>query len=302
MSNNEKRLPNLFILGAPKCGTSAMSHYLAGHPDVFMSEQGGLKEPKYFCSDRWYSHQRHPRTENEYLALFDNAPHGARYWAEATPRYLQSDKAVPTILESCPDSSFVVMLRNPVELVVSQYNQKVKEGAEDERLETAWHLQRVRLKGQNLPATIDDGRFLEYGHHARLGEQMRRLLERVDRKRLHCIFYEDFKENPGKSYRQLLAFLGLQDDGRQDFSSWNASVRVRSRKLNVTVKQLMRLRDRMGLPKGVGINRVLGRFNKVPGRTRLHPEFRRELQQYFKEDIDLLSKLMERDLSRWYTE
>ncbi|MGH8275022.1 MAG: sulfotransferase, partial [Gammaproteobacteria bacterium] len=34
----ELRSPNLFIVGAPKCGTTAMSHYLAGHTRIFMSE------------------------------------------------------------------------------------------------------------------------------------------------------------------------------------------------------------------------------------------------------------------------
>lgn len=297
----ERRYPNLFILGAPKCGTTAMSSYLAGHPDIFMSEQGGIKEPKYFCSDRWYSHQQHPKTENEYLALFDDAPSDVKYLGEATPRYLQSTMAVPAILENCERPRFVVMLRNPVDLVVSQYNQRVKTGQEDQALETAWHLQRTRLDGKRLPLSVDDGRFVEYGYHAQLGRQMQLLLDQVDPKSLHCIFFEDFKNNPGESYRQLLAFLGLPDDGRQDFASHNTSMQVRSPRLAVTVKRLVHLRDRIGLPKGMGVSEVIKRFNRVPGRTTVRPEFRRELQAYFKDDIDLLSDLMSRDLSHWYT-
>ena len=40
--------PNLFIVGAPKCGTSSMYDYLAQHPDIYMSER---KEPRFFGSD-----------------------------------------------------------------------------------------------------------------------------------------------------------------------------------------------------------------------------------------------------------
>src|SRR5699024_2841774 len=144
--------------------------------------------------------------------------------------------------------------------------------------EKAWRLQWDRLEGKHLPSTIDDGRFLEYGYIAQLGQQMQQLLNRIDRKSLHCIFYDDFKENPGNSYRQLLTFLGLPDDGREDFSTRNASVQVRSPKLNVAVKRLAGVRDRLGLPKGMGISKAFKRLNTGPGRTQLRPEFRRELQ------------------------
>ena len=42
------RLPDFFIVGAPKCGTSALASYLRGHPQIFMSP---VKEPNYFCFD-----------------------------------------------------------------------------------------------------------------------------------------------------------------------------------------------------------------------------------------------------------
>lgn len=42
------RKPNFFIIGAPKCGTTSLAHYLGEHPDIFMSYP---KEPFYFCPD-----------------------------------------------------------------------------------------------------------------------------------------------------------------------------------------------------------------------------------------------------------
>ena len=42
------RLPNFFIVGAPKCATTSMDHYLGQHPDIFMCPS---KETHYFADD-----------------------------------------------------------------------------------------------------------------------------------------------------------------------------------------------------------------------------------------------------------
>src|SRR5690625_19321 len=293
------RVPNLFLIGAPKCGTTAMSHYLAGHPDIFMSEQAGVKEPRFFCSDRWYSRDRQITSWQEYLGIFAAAPATAQYLGEATPRYLQSNRAVPEILARCPDPRFIVMLRDPVELATSQHNQRVKSGKEDLDFEAAWKLQEERIRGRSLPAGVDDGRLLQYGYHGLLGKQMQRLLRRVCRKYVHWIFYGDFKQNPKRSYRQLLNFLELPDDGRTQFSRRNSSVMYRSWWLENGLKKVRCSRKRYGLPGGLGINALIDRFNKVPGKASLRPEFKRELQEYFREDVNLLGELTGRDLSSW---
>lgn len=195
----DSRTPNLFIVGAPKCGTTAMSSYLAGHPDIFMSEQAGLKEPNFFCNDLWFSHQRHITTTwSEYLNLFALAPACVKYIGEATPLYLGSRVAIKNILENCPSPRFVVMLRNPVELVVSLHNQYVKAGLENVNFERAWNLQEKRLKGSSLPPGVDQGEYLNYANRAKIGEQLKRLYETVDREAVHCIFFDDFKRNPGR--------------------------------------------------------------------------------------------------------
>ena len=70
--------PNLFIVGEPKCGTSAMYRFLQMHPDVFAIEE---KEPNYFDTDFQKKSDRlngagkcFPiRKEKDYLALFSGA-------------------------------------------------------------------------------------------------------------------------------------------------------------------------------------------------------------------------------------
>lgn len=295
---DELRLPNLFLIGAPKSGTSAMSHYLAGHPDVFMSEQAGVKEPRFFSSDLRSSNMPEITVWEQYCRLFESVPASVTYLGEATVRYLRSKVAVPEILRTVPDPLFVVMLRNPIELVVSQHNQKVKEGFEDQTFEKAWQLQGERARGFSRPPK---GGAMQYGPHAMLGEQMKRLFETVDRSRVHCIWYDDFKVNPGQSYRNLLEFLGLPDDGRTEFERRNRSVRFRSSRLQKIVRKLVWLRNSLGLPNGMGVRAIIDRFNVVPSQTELALGLKRELQDYFADDVALLAEVTGRDLSAWQT-
>ena len=64
-----RRLPDFFIVGAPKCGTTALYHYLSQHPSIYMP---ALKEPHFFCRDFPSFGKIHDM--NAYLELFDDAP------------------------------------------------------------------------------------------------------------------------------------------------------------------------------------------------------------------------------------
>ena len=87
--------PNLFIVGAPKCGTTSMFSYLQQHPDIFMSNN---KEPHYFGSDLTRIGNLYNFTENEYLKLFLNA-NNEKIIGEASTHYLYS-KTAPKEIKS----------------------------------------------------------------------------------------------------------------------------------------------------------------------------------------------------------
>src|SRR5690625_786503 len=270
----EPRIPNLFILGAAECGTTARSHYLAGHPDIFMSEQAGVKEPRYFSSDTWRPGVPHITDWEQYLRLFSSAPASVRYLGEASVCYISSKRAAPTILEYCPKPVFVVMLRDPVELAASQHNQKVKEGVEDKDFESAGRLQEERKQGRSLPPGVSVP--LQYGKVGKLGAKLKRLFEWVDREHVHCIFYDDFKKDPASSYAGLLDFLNLPHDGRTDFSRVNPSVTYRWPALENNLHRIKRFREQLRIPGGIGVHALIDRYNQRPGREPLRPEFERE--------------------------
>jgi hypothetical protein len=293
------RFPNLFIVGAPKCGTTALSHYLAGHPQIFMTETAGMKEPHFFNSEMNITFIPQIRDESAYLHLFDNADPKARYWGEASPAYLFSTQAIPKIQQICPGSRFIVMLRNPVEQAHSMHNEYTKNFGEILDFEECWRLQASRLKGNNLPKLFSDGISLQYGPVAKTGAQLERMLGVVDRSQVHIILYDDFRADPAASYAALLDWLGLEHDGQAQFEKINPSVTYQWPGLETALRKIRSVRSALRLPGGLGIHALIDRFNKKHVREPLRPAFRQELCDYFRDDVALLSRLLGRDLSHW---
>src|SRR5438270_13689284 len=104
--------PNLFIVGAPKCGTTALNDYLAKHPEVFMA----TKEQHYFGSDLEFQGKQTKAVQ--YFPSFSGAGQ-CRRRGEASVWYLFSQKAAREIHAYNPRAQVIVMLRNPVDMMYS---------------------------------------------------------------------------------------------------------------------------------------------------------------------------------------
>ena len=216
------RRPDFFIVGAPKAGTTSLYAYLASHPQIFMPK---LKEPFFFCSDLpgYREQETFVTTMPAYLNLFAAATDRHLACGEASPFYLLSKVAVPSILEFNPDARFIVMLRDPVELVHSLHSQLVyslKESVTD--FEQAWRLQELRAQGQHIPKHCLEPALLQYRQVGMLGAQLARLLTHVPASRVQVLLLEDFATEPRGTYENILKFLGVPGDARSEFPQVNA--------------------------------------------------------------------------------
>lgn len=290
------RKPNLFLIGGPKCGTTSLQEYLAGHPQIFMSNP---KEPCYFDSDLPFP--KSPRNEAEYLRCFDGVTEQHAIVGEASSNYLFSRVAVPSILRFNPDARFIVMLRNPISMSVSLHGDAVKTLLEDELdFRAAWNLQVQRRQGRALPHVCYQKEFVLYGDFCKLGEQLRRLYGVVSRERVHVIFFDDFSRDARQAYCATLRFLGLPDDGRIDFPVRNVRVAARSRALRSALTYLLAIRNRLPVPFNLGLISTAIRLNSREAKRPVLPlDFHRELAEYFRSDIELLATLTNRDLTHW---
>lgn len=299
------KLPNFFIIGAPKCGTTALAEYLRTHPQVFMSNP---KEPVFFCDD--YANIRYIESEYDYLRLFKNADETCIAVGEATSVYLSSSTAIANIHAINPEARIVVMLRNPVDLFVSWHSQVLFSFYEDEtNPEVAWDLQEDRRRGKHIPSTCSQPELLDYSRMCRLGEQVERLLSVFPREQVKFILLDDLQVSAAHVYHEILDFLGLRDDGRKDFPRVNEAKTVRFWMVAYLMARFARHpRSRIILRALKRLNiesiewiRVLYRRNAVrrSAPTTLQPEFRQKLVLAFRQDVSLLGKLIGRDLCMW---
>lgn len=298
--------PDFLLVGAPKCGTTALSEYLRVHPQVFISAP---KEPHFFATD--LPGMRYVTTVADYERLFDAAAPDCRARGEASPAYLYSAAAIAGIRAYNPAARIVVTLRHPVELLRSYHSQLLFSLFEDERdLATAWRLQDERRAGRHIPPHCREAGLLQYRAAMALGSQLQRVYEIFPREQVLVLFHDDMRRDPGTVYRQLLAFIGVDDDGRTEFPVVNAKKAPRWGWMNVLLHNppawalaALRQLTGTGLHKAVvGLHGRLKTLNTRPAEHTAFPaELRAELQVAFLPEIELLEKLTGRSLDAWKT-
>lgn len=309
-------LPNFFIAGAPKAGTTSLYHYLDQHPDIFMS---AIKEPHYFAAeirpdnldaevgqevasdapglraflDGSMTPKRFGGTVTEwsdYLRLFANS-RGETALGEASVCYLWSPSAPSAIAARIPGAKIIVMLRDPVERAFAQYLHGATHGAI--RWSFREHIERG-LRHTSGPLCLYRP-FLEFGMYA---GQIRRYLEAFGAN-LWIGFYEDFRDRPREVLREVCRFLGVSDAFVPDMGQrypeneppraavigWMKARGVWQAAANVTPAPLRPY-----------IRRALVRR---PGAARLDPRDRTYLRDYYREDVRDLAGLTGRDLDAW---
>lgn len=272
-----------------------MFRYLSTHPHIFMSDP---KEPHYFNTD--YAN-RFVTGYDEYTRLFDAAGEHHAYVGEGSTRYLHSQDALRNILEFNPAAKFLVMIRNPVEMAPALHSQAVFDGYESEfDFEKAWRLQFRRENGLSVPGICLEPKILLYGSTCLMGQQLRKVLGAVNRSNVCIVLYDDFSVDTGRSYRQVLKYLGLPDDGKEVFQAVNRNRVYRSKVLHGFLNSGRRIKRKLGIDRDLGIMRLINGCNVRGGaREPVGPQLRDEMVAYFRDDIALLSGLIDRDLSHW---
>jgi hypothetical protein len=296
--------PNFFLVGAPKCGTTALYEYLRPHPNIFMPE---IKEPHFFAQDLG----TYPRikTLEDYTSLFSAATEAHLRVGEASVYYLRSSVAIANIHGFNPNAKIIAMFRNPVDMVYSLHSQLLYVSEETESdFETAWRLQERRSRGIDLPPRIRSPLLVQYAQIGQFGTQTQRLLSSFPRSQVKLILYDDFATSPRRVYDEVIEFLEIPHDGRTEFPRVNESKRARlnwlrklSRKPPPKLRKVFRsLKQAVGAEEIGAVKKKIVALNTVKaGRPPLSPELRAELVETFREEVALLSRLLNRDLSHW---
>ena len=302
----KRDVPNFFIVGAIKAGTTSFAEYLRGHPQIYMSP---VKEPHYFSSDidcrylpadvpaedyfsTWPLAKAHTlcvRNPEQYEQLFAAAG-DAKAIGEASVSYLYSELAPKRISEEIADPRILVFLRNPVQRAYSHFQMDLAIG----KAETGNFLKAIELdwsaprKGWGLSHL-----YIEFGLYV---PQLKRYLQHFPAERVKICLHDDYCRDVRSTLLEILSFLGVDPtlDG-------------------IPVEARYAEAWRLPILSGLGISGAYGMLRRVvpgplrPAAKRLlsrkpRPMRRHEFEAvvpHFREDILELSSMLGRDLSHW---
>jgi len=294
-------IPNFFIVGAPKCATTAMDRYLSEHPDIFMCP---YKESNYFARDL-YPHGG-GCTEDQYRAFFQGVGNEAIV-GESSVFYMLSEDAARAIHEFQPKAKILIMLRDPVELVESHHSQIVYETYETEKdLKRALDLEPERRKAANGKAVEIPERVRYYSDFVAFTAQIQRYLDHFPKDQVHVVLYDDVKRDLPGVYRGVLEFLGVDPDFEASFVVENANKKMRSESFGRFLRETpdwVSAAARILLPKNEWRMKMRGMLKRLntnfKKRDPIPEDLQLKLARQFKPEAEKLGQMLGRDLSHW---
>jgi len=316
----DKRLPNFFVVGVVKGGTTSLYHYLAQHPDVYLPP---IKETNHFAANdiaekdflKGYAqdvsidldgyirggmketiHIAHVNEDHHYEALFSKVKH-EKAIGEISNSYMVCPSSARAIYDFNPEARILVVLRNPIRRAWSQFLMNLREAKSDAQnfireLEND-HAQAPKGWGVNH-------QYLELGNYS---EQLKRYFDLFGRDRVFPIFFEDYKKNPEDVLAGICAFLKIDDSFKFDFSE---------------------KRNSSSLPRNSGLNRFLVQTGILASAKKFVPHSLRQklagalysdknipalqeadanwLREYYQEEVGNLSELLGIDITEKWPE
>jgi Sulfotransferase family len=224
-------VPDFFLVGTPKTGTTSLHRTLRAHPQIFMPE---LKEPRFLASDMapregfedGPREDGYPRTLDEYLALFAPASPEQRA-GEATTTYLWSRTAAQAIARLQPRARIVATFREPASFLRSLHLTFLLGRNETERdLRRALALEDERRAGRSIPPGSHRPQLLLYSEHVRYAEQLRRFRERFPPEQMLVHAYDDFREDNERVVEGILRFLDVDERAPLELANVNVTRRA----------------------------------------------------------------------------
>jgi len=302
--------PNLFIVGQPKSGTTALHQFLGQHPEIYMSS---IKEPHFFCSDfhlesdRAYGKQRFFdfRSESSYLQLF-NKTNGEKIAGESSTNYLYSHVAAEKIHNFNPDAKIIIILREPAKYLYSLHSHYVKFTEENESdFLTALTLERERQEEKLTSPRVTSPSYLYYSQRIRYYQQVKRYCNHFKPEQIRVIVFEEFKSANERIYAEILDFLEIDSSFTPEYGAVNVNKEVKFQAINNLVNS--------PLVKNLSKNLLSQEFNEFvrdnivekflwhqAPKSTMPEDIKIQLMQKFKSEVAQVSELVNIDLvTKW---
>jgi hypothetical protein len=299
--DNNASLPNFFIIGSAKSGTTTLFGALVQEPQIFMSRP---KEPNFFCDDALYQNGLNWYAEK----CFSNSQHyPAR--GEGSTRYLNwGEKVAPRIAEMDKDGQvkLIAIFRDPVKRAYSRYWHAVRNGMEtlsfDEAIRTedqrtAEHWNELYTEGRNHITYFREGCY---------ASRLQPFLDLFPPERILLLLQEDLIQDYQGTICTIVDYLGVTSKVEHVPSVLNPYAKTRSqtlKKVMNTPSALQTLsRLLLPLPLRTKLKSLLRKANREDVKyPPMSPEMEKQLRDRYRTEIEAFENIIGRDLSHWYS-
>jgi hypothetical protein len=280
--------PTFFLVGAPKAGTTSLFEYLGAHPEIAVA---AIKEPCFFAPEVPVDPETdaHRRDWASYLALFSGAG-AARAIGEGSVAYLSSVNAATAIRARIPHAKVLMMLRDPADRLFAHYSAARVAGVTS-RPFAEWVAEQQRVEAARTPiyGAVWAGRYATH---------LARFQAAFPADQLHISDYDDFVADPDAVLAAIFAFLGVDSSVTID----------RSARHNVTTVSKWPALDPIRAPLSALLQQMLPAdvfdraraWSREPFHLTATADDRAHGIALYREEIESLSRVTGRDLSRWF--
>lgn len=287
-------IPNFFIVGAPKAGTTSLYKYLSQHPEIFMSE---IKETNYFSFDEiraqgLFYNEENVKTIEQYNNLFSSVTYELAV-GEASVSYLFYEKVPQKIFEYNASARIIMVLRDPVERGFSHYLMDKRMGLVKKPYEDI-----VRSAHHNKKDLLYYQQYVELGFYY---EQVKRYLRIFGPEQVKIFFFEELKYDISQVVIDIYEFLGVESSFQPNLSRKYNSYKKPKNMLVKSLYQNRWLRKTIGkFAPGAFKDKLQNSLFKRADKPVLSNSLRNILIETYKNDIIQLEKLLDVHLSHWY--
>jgi hypothetical protein len=301
-------LPNFMIVGASKCGTTALADYLSQHPEVYFCP---LKEPKFISSHFIKFPLRGPgddfiesftvKSINEYVGLFSRVKNHRAVGEGSVENLYYAQKAIPLIMQYLGDPKIVIILRDPVHRAFSAYKQLVRDHREKQSFERGLVLEKLRRRKnwEYLWYYTDVGFY---------SQQVRAYMQSFSQ--VKVMLFGELVHNPSLIMKDLFGFLEVDDTFKPQLRKrLNRSGIVKAGLWDMVFKGRRRvvgsLYKFLAL-HGLYDSRILYLIERVRHRHMrqivMSPNTQQRLRATYKPDVLRTQEIIGRDLGQWLDE
>jgi len=295
------KLPNFFIVGAAKAGTTSLWRYLLQHPEIFMPSDIVYKEPAFF------SDIKGGNNIDKYKSLFSGVRNESMI-GEASTAYLTSPESPARIVTMIPNAKIIIMLRNPIDRAFSLYNWMAGNGYEPtESFEEALKIEESDRYGNVNFLKFNPEYYYNYlyFYSGLYSQQIKRYLDIFSKEQIHFIIFENFKSDIYHEIQLVYKFLGVNDTFRPEIKVHNKGSAPYSTRLQFFIRQELHkyLRPPHTHPHPLhnGIIAKLMNLNiRHENILQMKEETRQLLSQKYRRDVFFTAELIGIDLRQWW--